>query len=116
MLTTAERLLSPTFVADALSQEVHEILSLTHVRPILEALDAAPEGKSARWIDIHIIGETGSPKTAFVTLNRLAKVGWAVSRGPKGSRMWSITDRGRRALKYSRQGDSIASGDADVGA
>jgi len=110
MATSTQGLLSRSFVADALTQEVHELLSRTHVRPILEALGATADGRAARWVDIHVVGESGSPKTAFVTLNRLAKAGWVVPRGPKGSRVWTITDRGRRALEYSRQGDSIGNG------
>lgn len=107
MSTSAKRLLSPTFVADALTQEVHELLALAHVRDILEALDSSSEGRTARWIDIHIIGESGSPKTAFANLNRLAAAGWALHQGPKGARIWKITDRGRKALEYSKKGDSF---------
>lgn len=115
MTTSAQGLLSPTFVAEALTQEVHQLLSLGYVRQILEALADAPDGRSARWLDVHVVGDTGSPKSAFVSLNRLAEAGWAASRGPKGSRVWSVTDRGRRALEYARHGDAIRIDDGEVG-
>ena len=107
MTVSAQRLLSRTFIDDTLTQEVHQLLSSPYVRKILEALDAAPDGLTARWIDIHVVGEEGSGKTAYVTLNRLGDAGWASYRGPTGSRVWSITDRGRKALVYAREGDSI---------
>lgn len=107
MTAPAVRLLSPTFVADTLTQEIHELLSLVYARRILEALEEAPDGRSARWIDVHVVGDSGSPKSAFAGLNRLEIAGWAVPKGPKGSRVWSITDRGRRVLNYAREGDSL---------
>lgn len=107
MTVSAQELLSRTFIDDALTEEVHQLLSSPYVRKILEALEIAPDGLTARWIDIHVVGEEGSGKTAYVTLNRLGEAGWASYRGPKGSRVWSITDRGRRALGYARNGDSI---------
>jgi len=108
MATTAQGLLSPAFVLDTLTQEVHQLLSLAYVRQILEALSESPKGLTARWIDVHIVGDTGSPKSAFVSLNRLAEAGWAASKGPKGSRVWNVTERGRKALGYAREGDTLA--------
>jgi len=102
--------LPPTFIADALTAEVHQVLSLTHARAILEALESARDGRSARWLDIQVIGESGAPKTVFTTLNRLAEVGWASPIGRKGARVWTITDRGRRALEFARSGDSLEDG------
>lgn len=113
MTVSSQGLLPRTFIEDALTQEVHALLSLAHAREILQALDSSSDGRTARWIDVNVIGESGSAKTAYVTLNRLARVGWAQSQGPKGSRVWTITERGRRALAYARQGDSI--GNAGVG-
>jgi hypothetical protein len=107
MTVSARRLLSEKFIADTLTQEVHQLLSLTHLREILEALEDSAAGRSARWLDVHVVGDQGSAKTAFVTLNRLAEAGWVTSKGPKGSRAWVISDRGRRALAYARAGDSI---------
>lgn len=77
------------------------------MRKILEALETAPSGLTARWIDIHVVGEGGSGKTAYVTLNRLGEAGWASYRGPKGLKVWSITERGKAALEYARRGDSV---------
>lgn len=110
MVVSAQGLLSRTFIDDALTQEVHQLLSSPYVRKILEALVTARDGLTARWIDIHIVGEEGSGKTAYVTLNRLGDAGWASYRGPRGSRIWSVTDRGRKALLYAREGDSIGNG------
>ena len=107
MTASAQGLLSRTFIDDALTQEVHQLLSSPYVRKILEALESASNGLTARWIDVHVVGEEGSGKTAYVTLNRLGDAGWASYRGPTGSRVWSITDRGRKALVYAREGDSI---------
>lgn len=107
MTASAQGLLLPRFVAEALTQEIHQLLSLAYVRQILEALDDAPTGRTARWIDVHVVGDAGSPKSAFAGLNRLAEVGWAVPKGPKGARVWSISERGRKALAYARNGDSI---------
>jgi hypothetical protein len=114
MTASAQRLLSPTFITDALTQEVHQLLSLTHIRQILEALESAPDGRTARWLDVHVVGEAGSAKTAFVGLNRLAEAGWAEARGRKGARVWVITERGRAALNYARSGDSIGKGGVGV--
>lgn len=114
MTASAQGLLSPRFVAEALTQEIHQLLSLEYGRRILEALSVAPAGRTARWIDLRVIGESGSSKSAFVTLNRLKEAGWAESVGPKGSRIWSITDRGRKALAYARAGDSIGNGGVGV--
>lgn len=107
MSVSAVKLLSGEFVKEALTQEVHRLLSLGYAREILDALAAAPQGRSARWIDVKVVGEEGSSKTAFVLLNRFLDAGWAIPKGPKGSRIWSITDKGRHALEYARQGDSF---------
>ncbi len=105
----AKRILSPQYILEELSDEVHKLLGLTYTRPILENLLKAPDGLSFRAIDVLVIGTAGSAGTAAATLKKLASAGWVEKKGneKRGDSRYHITNRGREALAYAKQGDSL---------
>ena len=104
-----KRILSPQYILQELSDEVHKLLGLTYTRPILEHLLKAPDGMSFRAIDVGVIGTTGSAGTAAATLKRLTSAGWVEKKenDKRGDSRYYITNRGREALAYSKQGDGL---------
>ncbi|MFZ0890869.1 MAG: hypothetical protein WB778_05200 [Thermoplasmata archaeon] len=107
MATSPQRLLATTFVTDTLMQEVHRLLSSEHVRSLLDELDKHTPGLTARWVDVHIVGETGSSKTAYEILKRLSEAGWVTQVQGSKPQVWKLSAKGRQALDYARAGDSL---------
>ena len=110
----SQKLFSPTFLREALTQEVHRLLSLQYARPILEALEANPGGQDVRWLDVKIVGTAGSARTAYVVVQKLSEAGWLAPKAGSKPQLWVLTPRGRDALHFARQGDSIGKGGAGV--
>lgn len=107
--TVTQRLLPPTFLQEALAQEVHKLLSLKYARPILEALAGHIEGLEVRWLDVKVVGLEGSSKTASVVAKKLRAAGWVTPKpGTKPERL-VLTAKGREALELAQKGDSIGS-------
>jgi hypothetical protein len=112
--TAPQRLFSPTFLQEALTQEVHRLLSLQYARPILEAMEAHADGVTTRWLDVHVVGDGGSAKTAYVVVRKFEQAGWVAPRkGPNGQ-LFVLTSRGQEALGLARRGDSIGNGGVGV--
>ena len=107
MATSPQRLLATAFVVDTLMQEIHRLLSSEHVRTLLDELDKQSSGLTARWVDVHIVGETGSSKTAYEVLKRLSQAGWVTHVQGSQPRAWKISAKGRQALEYARAGDAL---------
>jgi len=105
--TSPKGLFAPTFIRDTLSQEVHRLLSLDYCRETLEALAIAPEGRSTRWIDVHVVGDKGSGKTAYILVRKLSAAGWIEERGRSERRAWFLADRGRQILEADRATDKV---------
>lgn len=104
---SAQKLSSPTFLKDALTQEVNRLLSRDYARASLEAFEAHPEGLTTRWIDIRVVGLEGSAKSAYEIVKDFLKIGWLAPKGGKKAQLWILTERGKAALEYARQGDSV---------
>src|SRR5437867_11495828 len=108
--TSAKRILSPRYIQQELTDEVHKLLGLTYTRPILEALAKSQSGLSFRAIDVGVVGTSGSAGTASATLRKLADAGWVEKKENEktGDTRYHITNRGREALQYAKQGDGLA--------
>jgi DNA-binding PadR family transcriptional regulator len=103
MESTAQRILSPKFILRELTDGIHKLLSLKYTKAILERLEKEPGGMTFREVDVKIIGTEGSPGSADSTLKKLKEVGWVENKNSS----YLITKRGREALNYARQGDSL---------
>lgn len=112
--TASQKLFSPAFLQDTLTQEVHRLLSLQYARPILEALSDHPEGLDTRWLDVRVVGVDGSARTAYVLVGKLEGAGWVESRVGSKPKRWILTTRGKEALAFAQHGDLI--GKRGVGA
>jgi DNA-binding HxlR family transcriptional regulator len=107
MQNVAEKILSPIFIQEELTDEIHKLLGRKYTIPILKGLAKANEGLGFRWIDVEIVGTDGSGSTARKTLTDLMEVGWVKQKGQRG--MYHITDRGRKALSYANEGEKKVS-------
>jgi DNA-binding HxlR family transcriptional regulator len=103
MEATAQRILSPKFILQELTDEIHKLLGLKYTRAILQRLENEPDGMTFREVDVKIIGSEGSPGSADSTLKKLKEVGWVENKNSS----YVITKRGREALTYARQGDGL---------
>lgn len=112
MEATAQKILKPEFILQELTEEIHRVLGRKYARAILEALDTQPDGMSFRSVDVNIVGVHGSPSSASKTLKKLVAVGWV----EKKNNSYFIIDRGRQALGYAKQGDSLSSMEVKGGA
>ena len=90
-----------------MTQEVHRLLSLEYVRPILEALASHPEGLATRWLDVKVVGVDGSGRTAYVAVSKLSRAGWITGRPGSRPKLWVLSARGKEALEFARKADSI---------
>ena|SRR2546422_6809462 len=106
---SAKRILSPGYILQELTDEVHKLLGLTYTRPLLEALAKQPTGLSFREIDVGVVGSAGSAGSAASTLKKLIEPGWIEKKGngTKGDSRYYITKRGREALAYAKEGDDL---------
>lgn len=104
MAALAERILSQSFILQELTAEIQKLLGLKYTRPILEALCERESGMSFREIDVGIIGVAGSAGSASKTLKKLTAAGWVTDKNER----YIVTKKGREALLYARQGDSLS--------
>lgn len=106
MEAAARRILSPKFIEQELTDEINKLLGLKYTRAILEALEKC-DGLPFRALEVRVIGEHGSANTASRTLKKMIAFGWAEN----NSYVYCITKRGREALSYARQGDTLSPGE-----
>ena len=84
---------------------IRDILSLKHAVPILEGLD---EHGKLNWSKI-VYDIVKNSSVAEETLNKLEEVGLIKNSKKKRNSIFELTDLGKDALKYARQGDKILS-------
>ncbi|MFQ6060549.1 MAG: hypothetical protein ACE5KV_04510 [Thermoplasmata archaeon] len=106
MENVAEKILSPRFIEEELTDRIHEMLARKYVTAILRYLKDHPEGVGFRQIDVEVVGAKGSVSTTRNTLKDLIDVGWVEQ---KEKSPYFITEKGKEALIYSRKGEGLIS-------
>src|SRR2546422_11713028 len=101
---SAKRILSPGYILQELTDEVHKLLGLTYTRPLLEALAKQPTGLSFREIDVGVVGSAGSAGSAASTFKKLHEPGWVEEKGngTKGASRYFTTKRRPSTLGHTQ--------------
>lgn len=108
----AEKILTDRFIEEELTTRIHEILGRKYTVPVLEYLGGYPEGVGFRELDVEAVGRNGSSATTKATLDELIQVGWVEH---ENRLPYHITPIGREALAYAKSGESLLSGEKEMG-